>query len=201
VGDRSSIPDRDRRPVLYPLRPDQLWGPPRVPGALSPGVKWGCGVMLTAHPILVPRLRKSRSYTSSPPKRLSWRVAGQLYFTLLFRLQCHRMNNSNTAAMQNFHLTLCLTVVWTIQSRCTKYCTETVIVVTIAKGRLRLPATNGHIIRPPDDRGQWANMEQRSSDIHMRKLTNSEKHPISAILSTIIPEWTAPGPNSGLRRE
>jgi hypothetical protein len=39
-------------------------------GALSAGVKGGRGVMLTAHPLLVPRLRKSRSYTSSPPKRL-----------------------------------------------------------------------------------------------------------------------------------
>jgi hypothetical protein len=35
----------------------------------SPGVKRGRGVMLTTHPHLVPRLRMSRSYTSSPPKR------------------------------------------------------------------------------------------------------------------------------------
>jgi hypothetical protein len=37
--------------------------------------------MLTTHPFLVQRLRKSSSCTSSPSKRLSWRVAGQLYFT------------------------------------------------------------------------------------------------------------------------
>jgi hypothetical protein len=37
-----------------------------VPGVLSPGVKRGRGVTLTTHPHLVPRLRMSRSYTSSP---------------------------------------------------------------------------------------------------------------------------------------
>jgi hypothetical protein len=31
------------------------------------GVKCGQGMMLTIHPHLVPRLRMSRSYTSSPP--------------------------------------------------------------------------------------------------------------------------------------
>jgi hypothetical protein len=35
-----------------------------------PGVKRGWGVTLTTHPHLVPRLWMSRSYTSSPPKRL-----------------------------------------------------------------------------------------------------------------------------------
>jgi hypothetical protein len=35
-------------------------------------------VMLTTHPHLVPRLRMSRSYTSSPPHVPPWRVAGQL---------------------------------------------------------------------------------------------------------------------------
>jgi hypothetical protein len=41
-----------------------------VPGVLSPGVKRGRGVTLTTHPHLVPRLRMSRSYTSSPPINL-----------------------------------------------------------------------------------------------------------------------------------
>jgi hypothetical protein len=40
----------------------------RVSGALSPGVKRGRGVMLTTHRLLVPRLRKSRNYTSCYPK-------------------------------------------------------------------------------------------------------------------------------------
>jgi hypothetical protein len=58
-----------------PLRPDRLWGPSSLlyngyRGALSPGVKRGRGAMLTTHPLLVPRLRKSRSYTSCHPKRL-----------------------------------------------------------------------------------------------------------------------------------
>jgi hypothetical protein len=36
----------------------------------SPGVKRGRDVTLTTHPDLVPRSEMSRSYTSSPPKRL-----------------------------------------------------------------------------------------------------------------------------------
>jgi hypothetical protein len=39
-------------------------------GVLSPGLKRGRGVTLTTHPHLVPRSSMSRSYTSSPPKRL-----------------------------------------------------------------------------------------------------------------------------------
>jgi hypothetical protein len=54
------------RPALGPTQPPVQW----VPGVLSPGVKRGRGVMLTTHPHLVPRSWMSRSYTSSPPKRL-----------------------------------------------------------------------------------------------------------------------------------
>jgi hypothetical protein len=54
------------RPALGPTQPPIQW----VPGVLSPGVKRGRGVALTTHPHLVPRLKMSRSYTSSPPKRL-----------------------------------------------------------------------------------------------------------------------------------
>jgi hypothetical protein len=39
-------------------------------GGPSLGVKRGRGVTLTTHPHLVPRSWMSRSYTSSPPKRL-----------------------------------------------------------------------------------------------------------------------------------
>jgi hypothetical protein len=39
-------------------------------GGPSPGAKRGRGVTLTTHPDLVPRSRMSRSYNSSPPKRL-----------------------------------------------------------------------------------------------------------------------------------
>jgi hypothetical protein len=40
---------------------------PMGTGGSFPGVKRGRGVTLTTHPHLVPRLRMSRSYTSSPP--------------------------------------------------------------------------------------------------------------------------------------
>jgi hypothetical protein len=63
------------RPALGPTQPPVQW----VPGALSPGVKRGRSVMLTAHPLLVPRLRKSRSYTSCHPNAPLWSVTGPLY--------------------------------------------------------------------------------------------------------------------------
>jgi hypothetical protein len=57
-------------------------------GGPFPGVKRGRGVMLTAHPLLVPRLRKSRSYTSSHTKRLHgvWRD----HFTFTFYVQSNK---------------------------------------------------------------------------------------------------------------
>jgi hypothetical protein len=66
------------RPALGPTQPPIQW----VPGVLSPGVKRGRGVMLTTHPHLVPSLRMSRSYASSPPHVPPWRVAGQFYLLL-----------------------------------------------------------------------------------------------------------------------
>jgi hypothetical protein len=54
------------RPALGPTQPPVQW----VPGALCPGVKRGRGVMLTTHPLPVPRSGKSRSYTSCHPERI-----------------------------------------------------------------------------------------------------------------------------------
>jgi hypothetical protein len=48
------------RTALEPIKPPVQW----APGVLSPEVKHGWGVTLTAHPHLVPRSRISRSYTS-----------------------------------------------------------------------------------------------------------------------------------------
>jgi hypothetical protein len=73
LDDRGSIPDREdfssslcvqtgsgAHPASYSLG---IGGP-------FPGVKRGRGVTLTTHLHLVPRLSMSRSYTSSPPRRL-----------------------------------------------------------------------------------------------------------------------------------
>jgi hypothetical protein len=67
IGVRSPAGAKDlasfSRPALGPTQPPVQW----VPGVLSPGLKRGRSVTLTTRPHLVPRLRMSRSYTSSPP--------------------------------------------------------------------------------------------------------------------------------------
>jgi hypothetical protein len=68
------------RPALGPTQPPIQC----VPGALTPGVKRGRGVMLTTHPLLVPRLRKRRSYTSCHPNAPLWSVARPLYLFFTF---------------------------------------------------------------------------------------------------------------------
>jgi hypothetical protein len=69
------------RPALGPTHPPIQW----VPGALSPGVKRGRDVKLTIHPLLVPRLRKSRSYTSSHTNAPLWSLTGPLFLTFTMR--------------------------------------------------------------------------------------------------------------------
>jgi hypothetical protein len=66
------------RPALGPTQPPVQW----VPGVLSPGLKRGRYVTLTTHAHLVPRSRMSRSYISSPPKRLHgvWWDSFSFYF-------------------------------------------------------------------------------------------------------------------------
>jgi hypothetical protein len=70
------------RPALGPTQPPVQW----LPGVISPAVKRGRGMTLTTHPHLVPRSWMSRSYTFFPPQAPPWRVAGLLYFTLLYFL-------------------------------------------------------------------------------------------------------------------
>jgi hypothetical protein len=71
-GDRGSIIGRGERifpvsrPALRPTQPPIEW----VPGSPFPELKRGRVVTLTTHSHLVSRSRMSRSYTSSPPKRL-----------------------------------------------------------------------------------------------------------------------------------
>jgi hypothetical protein len=52
-------------------------------GGSFPKVKRGQGVILTAHPLLVSRSRKSRSCTSCHPNAPLWSVTGPLYITCL----------------------------------------------------------------------------------------------------------------------
>jgi hypothetical protein len=54
------------RPALGHTQPPVQW----VPGAVCPGVKRGRGVMLTTHPLLVPRLRKRGAVPPLPPRAL-----------------------------------------------------------------------------------------------------------------------------------
>jgi hypothetical protein len=51
-------------------------------GGSFPGGKARQGVMLTTHPLLVSRLRKSSSYTSSHTYAPLWSVMGPLYLYL-----------------------------------------------------------------------------------------------------------------------
>jgi hypothetical protein len=50
-------------------------------GILSPGGKVQPGCDADHSPPSSAEVKKERCYTSSPHKRLSWHVAGQLYFT------------------------------------------------------------------------------------------------------------------------
>jgi hypothetical protein len=67
-------------------------------GGSFPRVKRSRGVMLTTHPHLVPRLSMSRSYTSSPPRR----IHGVSWTALLF---LHINNISQTASNSSYWLT------------------------------------------------------------------------------------------------
>jgi hypothetical protein len=62
-GQRVLLLTSASRPALGPTQSPVRW----VPGVLSPGVKRGWSVTLTAHPHLVPRSIMCKSYTSSPP--------------------------------------------------------------------------------------------------------------------------------------
>jgi hypothetical protein len=96
LGRWGSISGRDKGLFLYFLRQNQPWGPPSLlsSGYGDPflGVKHGRVVTLTTHSRLVPRSRMSKSYTSSPPKRLPvvrWGSSALLYtFRLIYYIHC-----------------------------------------------------------------------------------------------------------------
>jgi hypothetical protein len=60
--------------------------------------------MLTTHPLLVPRLRKSRSYTSSDTNVPLWSVTGPLYLhLLLYDVTTQKNNIHNFSAVKNWN--------------------------------------------------------------------------------------------------
>jgi hypothetical protein len=91
------------RPASEPTQSPIQW----VPGALFLWVKRGRGLMLTAHPLVVPRLRKCRNYTSCHTNALLWSVAGPLYLLQqikMFSCPCHIiLQHSQVALNRNCH--------------------------------------------------------------------------------------------------
>jgi hypothetical protein len=89
------------RPALGPTQPPVQ----SVPGALSPGVKRGPGVMLTTHPLLVPRLRKSMSYTSFHPKCLYG--AQRDHFTITYEYKTENtLQNSKCECLSSWDISM-----------------------------------------------------------------------------------------------
>jgi hypothetical protein len=81
------------RLALGPTQPPVQW----VPGVLSPGLKCSQGVTLTTHPHLVPRLRVSRSYSSSLPSAFMVCSGTALAFSIyvVMNLSLFRLNVSH----------------------------------------------------------------------------------------------------------
>jgi hypothetical protein len=85
LGNPTSISDRGGefssalcvQPALRPTQPTVQ----RVLGVLSPGIK--CRRDAYHSPPYSAEVKKERGYSSSPPKRLSWRIAGQLFLLTL----------------------------------------------------------------------------------------------------------------------
>jgi hypothetical protein len=78
---------------------------------------WGRGVMLTTHPLLVPRLRNSRSYTSCHPDAPLWCVTGPLYLFYLFidwntqlkhQMSAHLVWTGRTSYCLHILITVCV---------------------------------------------------------------------------------------------
>jgi hypothetical protein len=71
------------------------------------------GVMLTTHPLLVPRLRKSRSYTSCHSKAPLWSIIGPLYlytiFCIQYKLIIHQLHSTSQYSNSSSAVTWLLT--------------------------------------------------------------------------------------------
>jgi hypothetical protein len=67
--------------------------------------------MLTTHPLLVPRSRNERGYTSSPPLHQNWHVMGNLYLLPSFirLIKSMRMRELGNVALKTVEsvLTFC----------------------------------------------------------------------------------------------
>jgi hypothetical protein len=81
VSGRPGFDPRQRQRIVFSfLRPDRLWGPPSL-YTMCTGGSFNGGKALTARDadLLVPRLRKSRIYTSCHPNAPLWSVMGPPY--------------------------------------------------------------------------------------------------------------------------
>jgi hypothetical protein len=68
------------RPALGPTQPPVQW---------VPGVKRGRGVMLTTHPLLVPKLRKRGAIPPPcPSASMTWSRSDLLYFSPVWLMAC-----------------------------------------------------------------------------------------------------------------
>jgi hypothetical protein len=82
-------------------------------GGSFPGGKARPGRDADHSPLPVPRLRNSRSYTSSHPNAPLWSVTGPLYHLSSFASKSSKPQRLNTETMFNFALTRRRKDVWT----------------------------------------------------------------------------------------
>ena len=105
---------------IFRIYPDRLRGPPILLCnwyRVFPGGKGGRGVMLTAHPLLVARLRKSLAIPPLTPWVLLGLLRGYLYLYLtILGKECRSLSSS----LCNFHYKLPSKIVFLLKYTCSE---------------------------------------------------------------------------------